>query len=116
MVIDWLMEPGSDEGYSDQIIAPDGHGVGGYSWYENETEPERQYYTRMSHGSSHRKRMVEGPQLCHRMKPVQPEVIHGADFIAVTTTYQYEYAARVAKPDRAGHSGLYFPKVNGSLC
>ena len=38
MVIDWLMEAGSDEGYGDQIIAPDGHGVGRYSWYENETE------------------------------------------------------------------------------
>ena len=93
MVIDWLMEAGSDEDYGDQVIAPDGDGVGRYSWYENETEPDRQYYTRMSHGSSHRKRMVEGPQLCHKMKPVQPDVIHGADFIAVTTTYQYEYAA-----------------------
>jgi hypothetical protein len=35
----------------------------------------------MAHGSSHRKRMVEGPQLCHRMKPVQPEIILGNDFV-----------------------------------
>ena len=44
----------------------------------------------MAHGTSHRKRMIEGPQLCHRMKPVQPEVIRGKDFIAVRTAYQYE--------------------------
>src|SRR6478672_5291050 len=68
MVVDWLMEAGSDEAWSDQVIAPDGHGVGRYSWHTNETDPARQAYTRMSHGTSHRKRMVEGPQLCHRMK------------------------------------------------
>src|SRR5688500_17155541 len=28
MVIDWLMEAGSDEAWSDKVIAPDGHGVG----------------------------------------------------------------------------------------
>src|SRR4051794_32848979 len=27
MVIDWLMEAGSDEGWADKVIAPDGHGV-----------------------------------------------------------------------------------------
>ena len=43
------------------------------------------HYALMAHGSSHRKRMVEGPQLCHRMKPVQPEIIRGKDFIAVKT-------------------------------
>ena len=53
-VIDWLMEAGSDEDYGDQVIAPDGDGVGRYSC-ENETEPDRQYYTRMSQS----KRMVD---------------------------------------------------------
>src|ERR1700751_2444224 len=33
MVVDWLMEAGSDEAWSDQVIAPDGHGVGRYTWY-----------------------------------------------------------------------------------
>ena len=110
MVVDWLMEAGSDEGYGDQVLAPDGHGVGRYSWYENETELERQFYTHMSHGSSHRKRMVEGPQLCHRMKPVQPDVINGADFIAVTTTYQYEYAAPGRKTGSRWTQRIVFPK------
>jgi hypothetical protein len=93
MVVDWLMEAGSDAAWADEVLAPDGHGVGRYTWYENETDPERQHYALMAHGSSHRKRMVEGPQLCHRMKPVQPEILRGTDFVAVRTSYRYEYAA-----------------------
>jgi hypothetical protein len=109
MVIDWLMEAGSDAAWSDKVIAPDGHGVGRYSWFENETDPARIHYTRMSHGSSHRKRMVEGPQLCHRMKPVQPEIIRGADFVAVKTTYHYEYAAPGRKPGSKWTQLVVFP-------
>src|SRR5437870_416446 len=70
MVVDWLMEAGSDEAYGDQVQARDGHGVGRYLWHINEKEPARQAFAVNAHGSSHRKRMVEGPQLCHRMKPV----------------------------------------------
>ncbi|MEW6754450.1 MAG: hypothetical protein AB1505_26225 [Candidatus Latescibacterota bacterium] len=93
MVIDWLMEAGSDAAHADQVFAPDGHGVGRYLWYEDQADAEQREYALMAHGSSHRKRVVEGPQLCHRMKPVQPEVIRGADFAGVCTSYQYEYAA-----------------------
>ena len=110
MVIDWLMEAGSDEAWSDQVIAPDGHGVGRYSWYTNETDPASRDYALMAHGSSHRKRMVEGPQLCHRMKPVQPEVIRGKDFVAVKTTYKYEYAAPGRKPGSQWTQLIVFPK------
>ncbi|MBX3442570.1 MAG: hypothetical protein KF774_09180 [Planctomyces sp.] len=110
MVIDWLMEAGSDEAWAEQVIAPDGDGVGRYTWYENETDPARREYARMAHGSSHRKRMVEGPQLCHRMKPVQPEVIRGKDFVAVRTTYQYEYAAPGRKPGSTWTQLIVFPK------
>ena len=88
MVVDWLMEPGSDAAWSDKVIAPDGHGVGRYTWFTNENDPVRRSYAMMAHGSSHRKRMVEGPQLCHRMKPVRPEVIRGEGFVAVKTTYE----------------------------
>lgn len=93
MVIDWLMEAGSDAADADRLAAPDGQGVGRYTWYENETDPDRRSYALLAHGSSHRKRMIEGPQLCHRMKPVQPEIIRGTNFVAVRTTYRYEYAA-----------------------
>src|SRR4051794_3644876 len=37
MVVDWLMEPGSDEAWSDKLLAPDGNGLGRYRWYQNET-------------------------------------------------------------------------------
>lgn len=110
MVVDWLMEAGSDEAYGEQVHAPDGHGVGRYTWHTNETDPARKYYALMAHGSSHRKRMVEGPQLCHRMKPVQPEVIRGKDFIAVKTTYQFEYAAPGRKAGSRWTQLIVFPQ------
>jgi hypothetical protein len=110
MVVDWLMEPGSDEAWADKVIAPDGNGVGRYSWYANETDPARRAYTLLSHGSSHRKRMIEGPQLCHRMKPVRPEVIRANDFVAVKTTYNFEYAAPGRKPGSLWTQLVVFPK------
>jgi hypothetical protein len=110
MVVDWLMEAGSDEAYGEQVHAPDGHGVGRYTWHTNETDSARKYYALMAHGSSHRKRVVEGPQLCHRMKPVQPEVIRGKDFIAVKTTYQFEYAAPGRKAGSRWTQLIVFPQ------
>jgi hypothetical protein len=110
MVIDWLMEAGSDEAYGEQVIAPDGHGVGRYAWYENESDPGRRSYYLLAHGSSHRKRVVEGPQLCHRMKPVEPEVIRGQDFVAVKTSYQYEYAAPGRQAGSRWTQLIVFPK------
>src|SRR5262245_49361871 len=109
MVIDWLMEAGSDADWADKVIAPDGHGVGRYTWFENETDPARRRYTLMAHGSSHRKRMVDGPHLCHRMKPVKPAIIRGDDFVAVKTTYQYEYAAPGRKPGSRWTQLIVFP-------
>jgi hypothetical protein len=63
----------------------------------------------MAHGSSHRKRMIEGPQLCHRMKPVRPEVIRGSGFVAVKTTYQFEYAAPGRKSGSRWTQLVVFP-------
>ena len=110
MVVDWLMEAGSDEGWADVVIAPDGNGVGRYLWYANETDPARREYAVMAHGTSHRKRMVEGPQLCHRMKPVQPEILRGDDFVAVKTAYCFEYAAPGRKPGSRWTQLIIFPK------
>jgi hypothetical protein len=110
MVVDWLMEAGSDEAYGDRVDAPDGHGVGRYLWCTNETDPARRRYAVMAHGTSHRKRVVEGPQLCHRMKPVQPEVIRADKFVAVETTYQYEYAAPGRKPGSRWTQRIVFPR------
>ena len=110
MVVDWLMEAGSDAAYGDEVFAPDGHGVGRYLWYTNETDPKRRAYAIIAHGTSHRKRVVEGPQLCHRMKPVEPEVIRGKDFVAVKTIYRYEYAAPGRKPGSRWTQLIVFPQ------
>lgn len=110
MVVDWLMEAGSDAEYADDVIAADGHGTGRYTWYENESDPDRRHYSLMAHGSSNRKRMVEGPQLCHRMKPVQPKIIRGKDFVAVQTDYQFEYAAPGRTPGSQWTQLIVFPK------
>src|SRR3989337_189297 len=48
MVVDWLMEADSDEGWNDQVIAPDGHGVGRYTWHTNESDPARKSYALMA--------------------------------------------------------------------
>lgn len=111
MVVDWLMEAGSDEEYADKILPSHTQpGIGRYSWYANETDPYRRYRVLMAHGSSHRKRMVEGPQLCPWMKPVQPEVIRGDDFVAVKTTYNYEFAAPGRKAGSRWTQLVVFPK------
>ena len=110
MVIDWLMEAGSDAEWSDKLISADGTGLSRYRWYENETDPAQRQYAIMAHGTSHRKRVVEGPQLCHRMKPVEPQVIRGKDFVAVKTTYKYEFAAPGRKPGSQWTQLIVFPK------
>ena len=110
MVVDWLMEAGSDEAYGEKVIAKDGHGLGRYLWHTNETTPGMKAHAINAHGTTHRKRVVEGPQLCHRMKPVQPEVIRGKDFVAVKTTYQYEYAAPGRKPGSRWTQLIVFPQ------
>jgi hypothetical protein len=110
MVVDWLMEAGSDESYGDKVHTPDGHGVGRYTWHTNETDPNRKSYALMAHGSTHRKRVIEGPQLCHRMKPVQPQIIRGKDFVAVKTTYRYEYAAPGRRPGSTWTQLVVFPQ------
>ncbi len=110
MVIDWLMEAGSDEAYRNQLHATEEHGLGSYLWHENETDPSRKAHALNAHGSTHRKRAIEGPQLCPWMKPVTPRVIRGKDFIAVETTYKYQYAAPGRKAGSRWTQLIVFPK------
>lgn len=93
MVVDWLMEGGSDAPWRDQLKETDRYG-----------------FNNLSHGSSHPKRMVEGPQLCPWMKPVQPEVIRGPGFVAVKTTYKYEYGAPGRNAGSQWTQLVVFPK------
>ncbi len=110
MVIDWLMEAGSDEAYRDKLHATEERGLGSYLWHTNEKDPARIAHALNAHGRSHRKRAIEGPQLCPWMKPVKPEVIRGKDFVAVKTTYKYEYAAPGRKAGSQWTQLIVFPK------
>src|SRR5262245_17215462 len=57
MVVDWLMEPGSDDDWDKSIFSADGNGVSRYRWYENDKDEAARSYALMAHGSSNRKRM-----------------------------------------------------------
>ena len=110
MVVDWLMEAGSDAELERPGDRPGRQRRRPLLVVQERDRSGAASYTRMSHGSSHRKRMVEGPQLCHRMKPVQPEIIRGQDFVAVKTTYKFEYAAPGRKPGSQWTQLIVFPK------
>ena len=81
-IADWIMEPGSDESYRDQLPAEMVYRFG------------NEY-----HGKSP-KRSIEGPQICTQAKELHPEVIRGQDFVAVRQTFQY----RTAAPDKKAGS------------
>src|SRR5713226_5306749 len=66
-IVDWIMEPGSDEAYRDQLP--------GDLAYQ---------FNNLWHGKTP-KRSIEGPQICTQAKQVSPEIIRGKDFIAVQT-------------------------------
>lgn len=91
LVIDWIMEPGPDD-----------------EWQAQGTKTEKYVYNNDNHGVRP-KRIIEGPQLCPHMKPVQPEIIRGDDFVAVKTTYRYEVAAPGHKPGSQWTQLLVFP-------
>jgi len=77
-IVDWIMEPGSDEGY------------------RNRLEKELVYeFNNPWHGKTP-KRSIEGPQICTQAKRLEPKVISGDDFVAVTQEFKY----RTAAPDR----------------
>src|SRR6476660_5394725 len=62
-IVDWIMEPGSDEAYREKLPAE--------MVYE---------YNNAYHGKR-MKRSIEGPQICTQAKEVSPEFIRGKDFV-----------------------------------
>ncbi len=74
-IVDWIMEPGSDEEYRDQL------------------DPELIYrYNNAYHGKIP-KRSIEGPQICTQAKSLNPKVVRGKDFVAVQQQFRYQTAA-----------------------
>lgn len=78
-IADWIMEPGSDAAYRQQLIDA-GH-------------EELVYNFGNSYHGSTAKRAIEGPQICTQAKELQPEIIRGPDFVAIKQTFQYRTAA-----------------------
>ena len=74
-IVDWLMEPGSDEDYRDKL-------------------PGDLPYTfnNLVHGKRP-KRSIEGPQICTKAGMLAPRVINGPDFVAIRQDFTYRLAA-----------------------
>src|SRR5262245_52152520 len=64
-IVDWIMEPGSDEAYRDKLT------------------PEMVYqFGNNFHGKTP-KRSIEGPQICTQAKQLAPVAVKGKDFVAI---------------------------------
>ncbi len=91
-IVDWIMEPGSDEAYRDKL------------------EPELVYkFGNPYHGKTP-KRSIEGPQICTQAKTMEPHIVRGKDFIAIRQTFQYRTAAPGKKTGSKWTQWIVFPK------
>jgi hypothetical protein len=90
-IVDWIMEPGSDEAYRDKL-----------------TKELVYEFNNPYHGKSP-KRSLEGPQICTQAKQLQPRVVEGPDFVAVTQDYRYKTSAPGYKAGSKWTQWLVFP-------
>lgn len=90
-IVDWIMEPGSDEAYRQQL-------PGDLAYQFNNPW----------HGSRP-KRSIEGPQICTKAGELRPEVVQGKDFVAVKQEYRYHLAAPGKKTGSRWTQWLVFP-------
>jgi hypothetical protein len=74
-IVDWIMEPGSDQAYREQL------------------PKEMVYEFGNSYHGNTAKRSIEGPQICTQAKELAPRVIRGDDFVAVEQSFHYKTAA-----------------------
>ena len=90
-IVDWIMEPGSDEAYRDQL------------------NPELVYRFGNAYHGQAPKRSIEGPQICTQAKELSPVVVRGKDFIAVKQSFQYQTAAPGKKTGSTWSQTIVFP-------
>ena len=90
-IVDWIMEPGSDEAYRDQL-------PGDLPYIFNNA----------NHGKTP-KRSIEGPQICTKARELSPRVIHGKDFLAVTMSWNYRLAAPGKQTGSEWQQTIVFP-------
>lgn len=91
-IVDWIMEPGSDEAYRDRL------------------DEELVYrFGDAVHG--HRaKRSIEGPQICTRAREMDPVLIRGTDFVAVRQQFRYTTAAPGKETGSLWTQWIVFPE------
>lgn len=88
---DWIMEPGSDAAYRDQLQGDLPYDFGN-----------------LTHGQR-AKRSVEGPQICTQARELTPRIIVGADFVAVEQRWNYRIAAPGKNTGSEWRQTLVFP-------
>ena len=90
-IVDWIMEPGSDETYREQL-------------------PKEMIYQfgNAYHGKGP-KRSIEGPQICTKAQQLSPRVIRGRDFVAIEQSFQYKTAAPGRKTGSTWTQRIVFP-------
>jgi hypothetical protein len=91
-IVDWIMEPGADDAYRDQL------------------NKEMVYQYGNSYHGNTPKRSIEGPQICTQAKKIDVHVIRGKDFVAVRNTYQYHLAAPGKKTGSRWTQVMVFPE------
>ncbi len=90
-IVDWIMEPGSDEAYRDQL------------------KGDLTYLFNNAYHGNGAKRSIEGPQICTKAKELSPTVIRGKDFVAVTMSFKYQIAAPGKKTGSEWNQVMVFP-------
>src|SRR5215210_188546 len=90
-IVDWLMEPGSDEAYRNQL-------PGDLPYLFNN----------LYHGKRP-KRCIEGPQICTKAGKLSPTFVTGPDFVAVRQDFTYTLAAPGKKAGSKWEQTLVFP-------
>ena len=91
-IVDWIMEPGSDEAYRDQL------------------DPEIIYRFNNAYHGRTPKRSIEGPQICTQAKHLDPQLIRGPNFVAVKSSFKYRTAAPGKKTGSLWEQTIVFPK------
>jgi len=91
-IVDWIMEPGSDEAYRSEL-------PGGLAYEFNNPW----------HGKAP-KRTIEGPQICTQARDLSPKVVRGKDFVAVKMQYRYHLAAPGKQTGSQWEQVLVFPE------
>jgi hypothetical protein len=90
-IVDWIMEPGSDEAYRKEL-------PGDLAYAFNNAV----------HGSR-AKRSIEGPQICTQAKQLSPVVIRERGFVAIKQEFTYTLAAPGKKPGSRWNQTIVFP-------